>query len=88
MQLWLTCCPLQELDEDPERFVEAFLGMVIGQGNQLGSEEMGLLRVQPTLLDPSVKPPRHCEPRHGARKLSSKEKRALGLYEIPKAEQK
>ena len=84
----LTYCLLQELDEDPERFVEAYLGMVIGQANQLSSEEMGLLRVQPTLLDPSVKPPKHCQPQPRARKLSSKEKRAMGLYDIPKAEQK
>ena len=67
--------------------MEAYLGMVVGQSSRLDSEEMGQLRVQPTLLDPSLKAPRASAPRRKTRKLSAKEKQALRLYDIPKDEQ-
>lgn len=84
-QLFYPC--LQPLADSPEKFVEAFLSSRVDSRKMKGGTLLGQLRLQTMLLNPPYKTAKVTTPYRPPKKLSSRLKREMKIYEIPKEKQ-
>lgn len=79
-------CYLQLQPASPEQFIEAFLSSRV-DSRKMKSGLLGQLRLQTMLLNPPYKTPKVTTPYRPPKKLSSRQKREMKIYEIPKEKQ-
>lgn len=72
--------------DSPERFIEAFLSSRV-DSRKMKAGLRGQLRLQTMLLDPRYKAARVTTPYRPTKKLSSRQKREMKIYDIPREQQ-
>ncbi len=86
IQYTLICTHTQSLNTKPDKFIEAFLSNRV-EPLKLKTGLIPQLKMQTMLLDKAYKSPKIVNSHRPIKRLSTREKRRLKIYDVPKKKQ-